>query len=137
MTELLSYNRTAAAIEIAVEQANAYILPANVQVKLNFRDAGPDCYSVQGPIVGALDLVTKNIQCHVYVGPGSVYHDCSVLTDAPLEVETLISMLYFRLHHWCRRTVQLCPLLQNSHHSVSSGRLGSSGSNSCRILIAD
>ena len=70
MTELFSYNRTAAAIDIAIEQANAYILPTNVQVKLNFRDAGPDCYSVQGTVVRALDLVTKNIQCHVYVGPG-------------------------------------------------------------------
>ena len=40
MTELFSYNRTAAAIDIAIEQANAYILPTNVQVKLNFRDAG-------------------------------------------------------------------------------------------------
>ncbi|GAU87943.1 hypothetical protein RvY_00723-2 [Ramazzottius varieornatus] len=70
LTEIFSYIRTAAAVDIAVDQANSYVLPSNIQVKLHFRDAGPDCFSVQGPIVGALDLVMQNIQCHVYVGPG-------------------------------------------------------------------
>ncbi|OWA53707.1 Atrial natriuretic peptide receptor 1 [Hypsibius exemplaris] len=66
-----SYDRVAAAIDLAIANANSFILPASVRIRPLFIDAGPSCSQVQYSVArNVLKLLRKGTTCDVYLGPG-------------------------------------------------------------------
>ncbi|XP_055334710.1 atrial natriuretic peptide receptor 1-like [Paramacrobiotus metropolitanus] len=71
LDQFFSYRRTAAALDLAVENVNTYILsPANMQLVVWFRSGGDTCDSAQDVISGGLSLITQGVTCNLYIGAG-------------------------------------------------------------------
>ena len=55
--ELNDFKRVRGSMAIAEEHIKSYILPAGIKVNFAYIDAGEDCYSVQGGVLGALRFI--------------------------------------------------------------------------------
>ncbi|OQV12261.1 Atrial natriuretic peptide receptor 1 [Hypsibius exemplaris] len=66
-----SYERLAGAVDLALANANAYILPDNVKLHLAFGDAGPSCSNTQYSVTAnVLSMIQSGTSCDVFLGVG-------------------------------------------------------------------
>jgi hypothetical protein len=79
-TLVYSYQRAAAAIDMALEFANEVILPPEVKLKFFYKDGGSICSADNKAIESALAWMKEGVNCDLYLGPGE---------NLKLEVKTI------------------------------------------------
>ncbi|OQV20225.1 Atrial natriuretic peptide receptor 1 [Hypsibius exemplaris] len=67
---LAQYAKAAPAIEMGLADANALVLPLGIQLVFHYKDAGPRCGPRNDAFQRIMELMTENVTCHVYIGPG-------------------------------------------------------------------
>ncbi|OQV23264.1 Atrial natriuretic peptide receptor 1 [Hypsibius exemplaris] len=66
-----SFSKVAAAVDLAVSNANTFTLPNNIQLRTVYQSAGQSCSQIQHSVVkNVLDLLQNGTTCDAYVGPG-------------------------------------------------------------------
>ncbi|XP_055344054.1 atrial natriuretic peptide receptor 1-like [Paramacrobiotus metropolitanus] len=68
--DLHDYDKSAAAIELAVEWVNQNVFPANLTMQTIYVDIGSRCSGKPMVLSYAMDLWQRNITCNAYFGPG-------------------------------------------------------------------
>ncbi|OQV23376.1 putative Atrial natriuretic peptide receptor 2 [Hypsibius exemplaris] len=66
-----SYSKVAAAVDLAVTNANRFILPRNTQLQTKYQSAGQSCTQITHDVVkNVLRLLRNGTTCDAFVGPG-------------------------------------------------------------------
>ncbi|OQV12266.1 Atrial natriuretic peptide receptor 1 [Hypsibius exemplaris] len=66
-----SYNRVASAVDLAIANANAFVLPKSIRLRTVFQSAGPSCSQIQHRVTtNFLHLILSGVQCDAFVGIG-------------------------------------------------------------------
>ncbi|OQV12270.1 Atrial natriuretic peptide receptor 1 [Hypsibius exemplaris] len=66
-----TYDRVAAAVDLAIANANSFILPKAIRLRTVFQSTGSSCSQVQHTVVtNILGLLRSGVTCHAYVGIG-------------------------------------------------------------------
>ena len=68
---IYDYNKAAAALDLAMDYANNYVLPSHLKLSSVYSDIGQTCSSRSHVIANALELRRAGIDCDVYIGPGA------------------------------------------------------------------
>ncbi|GAU95874.1 hypothetical protein RvY_07413-1 [Ramazzottius varieornatus] len=64
-----TYERLAAAVDLAIEHSNSYILPEHIKLQLVFQSAGPSCSNTQYSVAAnVMQLVRDGVECNVFLG---------------------------------------------------------------------
>ncbi|XP_055351643.1 atrial natriuretic peptide receptor 1-like [Paramacrobiotus metropolitanus] len=83
-----NYQRSAAAVELALEYTNQVLLPGNITIQRLHVDLGPTCPDKVHVVSYAMQLMESGIKCDVYVGPG-----CSAAAEALYDIATYYKTL--------------------------------------------
>ena len=66
-----SYQRLAASVNLAIKNANAFILPKSVRLQLAFKSAGPSRSDTQYSVTSnVMDMLQAGISCNMFLGAG-------------------------------------------------------------------
>ena len=68
---IYDYNKAAAALDLAMDYSNNFILPPEIQLRSTYRNLGRRCMAKSHIVAHAQGLKEDGIDCHVYIGPGS------------------------------------------------------------------
>lgn len=64
-----TYERLAAAVDLAIEHSNSYILPEHIKLQLVFQSAGSSCSNTQYSVAtNVMQLVRDGVECNVFFG---------------------------------------------------------------------
>ena len=75
-----NYDRSAAAVDLAVQYANEAILAdRNLVLQKHYVDIGSACSAKSRIGQFVMDLVQKGVNCDVYIGPGTLNIYCTML----------------------------------------------------------
>lgn len=67
------FDRSRAAVDLAVAYVNEVILPTNISIRIVYKDAGPNCAARNHIVALALELMVMDQQvCSVFIGPGKL-----------------------------------------------------------------
>ena len=66
-----TYDRLAAAVDLAMTHANEYILPENIRLQLAYQNAGPSCSDTQYSVTAnVMQMLQEGTVCDVFLGVG-------------------------------------------------------------------
>lgn len=66
-----TYNRIAAAVDLAVTHANAFTLPSDIRLNVIYQNAGPSCTEIQYTVItNVLNLLKNGMTCNAFLGAG-------------------------------------------------------------------
>ncbi|OWA52552.1 Atrial natriuretic peptide receptor 2 [Hypsibius exemplaris] len=80
-TSWYNYDRSAAAVDMALEFSNEQILaPVGMHLVLTYSDIGTSCAAKNSAVAFAMDLIYRGIHCDAFIGAGCAY-DFQTLYD--------------------------------------------------------
>ena len=65
---IVDYRKVAPAIDLGLSDANKHVLPAGVQLKFHYKDAGSNCLSVNHAFKNIMEFMADEITLNVYFG---------------------------------------------------------------------